>query len=218
MPLTLHGYFRSGTSYRVRLALNWKQVPFETLPVNLLKGEQGENKYKVLNPQGLVPALQLDDTTILTQSPAILEWLEEQHPEPALLPQDPTERAKVRAFCAVIGCDTHPLQNLRVMKKIRADFHDDQETAWAWARHWITLGFQTLESLAAREGQSSAFVFGSRPTLAEVYLVPQMYNARRFGVNLEAFPRLIAADAAANELEAFIAAKPENQPDAPVSD
>lgn len=214
MKLVLHGYFRSGTTYRVRLALNWKRVNYDYVPVNLVEGDQSKPAYRSKNPQGLVPALEADGV-ILTQSPAILEWLEEVFPDRPLLPSDPIARARVRAFAAAIGCDIHPIQNLRVMKKVRADFNVDQESALAWARHWIKTGFDALETLAETAGGENGFLFGDGPTLAELYLLPQMYNARRFGVDLEPYPHLVAADAAARALPEFERAAPEKQPDAP---
>lgn len=213
MKLVLHGYFRSGTTYRVRLALNWKGLSYETVAVNLVDGGQRAAEYLARNPQGLVPALEADGR-ILTQSPAIIEWLEDVFPERPLLPADRFERARVRAFAAAIGCDIHPIQNLRVMKKLRADHGADQDTATAWARHWIETGFTALEQMAAHTGGSNGFLFGDGPSLAEIYLLPQMFNARRFGVDLAAFPRLVAADAAARTLPEFAAAAPELQPDA----
>ena len=217
MKLVLHGYFRSGTTYRVRLALNWKGLDYDFVPVNLVEGEQSRPDYLARNPQGLVPALEADGV-ILTQSPAILEWLEEVFPDKPLLPSDPVQRARVRAFAAAIGCDIHPIQNLRVLKKVKADYGADQEGAAAWARHWITTGFDALEQLAELSAQAdreaSGFLFGDGPTLAEVYLVPQMYNAHRFGVDLAPYPRLVAADAAARALPEFERAAPENQPGA----
>ncbi len=214
MALVLHGYFRSGTSYRVRLALNWKGVDYQVRPVNLVSGAQREASYLEKNPQGLVPALEIDGQ-VLTQSPAILEWIEETWPERPLLPADPVLRARVRAFAAAIGCDIHPIQNLRVMKKVRADFDQDQDGAQAWARHWIETGFGALERLAANAAGQGGFLFADGPSLAEIYLLPQMYNARRFGVDVSAYPRLVAADAAARALSEFEKAAPENQPDAP---
>ncbi|WP_439635231.1 maleylacetoacetate isomerase [Oceanicaulis sp.] len=210
MKLVLHGYFRSGTSYRTRLALNWKGVEYQYVGVNLVDGEQHSDAYKAKNPQGLVPALEVDGQ-VLTQSVAILEWIEETFPERPLLPTDPIERARVRAFAAAIGCDIHPLQNLRILKKARELSGDDAEAGPAWARHWISLGFEALEKLA--DGRNG-FIFGDGPTLAEVYLLPQMFNARRFGVDLTPYPRLVAADEAARALPEFERAAPENQPDA----
>lgn len=213
MKLVLHGYFRSGTTYRVRLALNWKGLKYQTVPVNLVDGGQRAADYLARNPQGLVPALEADGR-ILTQSPAIIEWIEETWPGRPLLPDDPFERARVRAFAAAIGCDIHPIQNLRVMKKLRADHGADQDTATAWARHWIETGFTALEEMAAHTGGQGGFIFGDGPSLAEIYLLPQMFNARRFGVEVTQFPRLVAADAAARALPELAAAAPELQPDA----
>jgi maleylpyruvate isomerase len=212
-PLILHGYFRSGTTYRVRLALNHKGVAYETRPVNLVEGAQRSADYLARNPQGLVPALETPGG-VLTQSPAILEWIEETWPEPALLPEDPVQRARVRAFAAAIGCDIHPIQNLRVLKKVSGELGQGQEGAQDWARHWMATGFEALEKLAGAAGGQGGFIFGDAPTMAEIYLVPQMFNARRFGVDLDAFPRLVAADAAARAIPELAAAAPENQPDA----
>lgn len=213
MKLVLHGYFRSGTSYRTRLALNWKGVEYQYVAVNLATGEQHSDAYKSLNPQGLVPALEVDGQ-VLTQSVSILEWIEETFPERPLLPIDPIERARVRAFAAAIGCDIHPLQNLRILKKARELSGDDAEAGPAWARHWISLGFDALEQLAKQADGQNGFIFGDGPTLAEIYLLPQMFNARRFGVDLTPYPRLVAADEAARALPEFDRAAPENQPDA----
>lgn len=212
MKLVLHGYFRSGTTYRTRLALNWKGVDYDYVPVNLVKAEQSSDHYTALNPQGLVPALEVDGN-VLTQSVAILEWIEEVFPERSLLPADPIQRAKVRAFAAAIGCDIHPLQNLRVQKEAKRISGDDA-AGLAWAKHWITLGFEALETLAEQGGGTNGFLFSDSPTLAEIYLLPQMYNARRFGMDLNAYPRLVKADEVARALPAFEAAAPENQPDA----
>lgn len=213
MKLVLHGYFRSGTSYRTRLALNWKGVEYQYVSVNLATGEQHSDAYKALNPQGLVPALEVDGQ-MLTQSVAILEWIEETFPQRPLLPTDPLERARVRAFAAAIGCDIHPVQNLRILKAVRAMSDDDAEAGPAWARRWISVGFDALEQLAEQAQGQKGFIFGEGPTLAEIYLLPQMYNARRFGVDLSAYPRLVAADEAARALPEFERAAPENQPDA----
>ena len=167
--------------------------------------------FVALNPQGMVPALEVDGA-VLTQSPAILEWLEETHPNPALLPANPLDRAHVRAMSAVIGCDIHPLNNLRVGKALRDTFGADQAAVDAWAGRWILPGFEALEALVARHG--GGWCFGDAPTLADCYLIPQIYSARRFNVPLEAFPRLLAIDTAATVHPAFIAAHPDAQPDA----
>ena len=209
--IVLHGYWRSGTSYRTRIALNLKGVAYEQVGIDLRLGKQGNAGYRALNPQGLVPALEVGDA-VLTQSPAILEWLEERHPDPPLLPCDPEARAAVRAMAAAIGCDIHPLNNLRVLKTLRHDFGADEDVVNAWAGRWIAEGFAALELMIERHG--AGFAFGEAPTLADCYLVPQHYSAERFGVDLSRYPRLNAAVARANEVAAIAAAHPSLQPDA----
>lgn len=209
--MILHGYWRSGTSYRTRIALNLKSVPYDTAPLDLRKAEQKSGAYLALNPQGLVPALEVEGA-VLIQSPAILEWLEETHPTPPLLPADPVGRAQVRAMAALIGCDVHPLNNLRVLKALKDDFGADQAATDAWAARWITAGFDALETLVARHGDG--WCYGDAPTLADCYLIPQLYSARRFNVALDSWPRLRAIEAAAEAHPAFQAAHPDRQPDA----
>lgn len=209
--MILHGYWRSGTSYRTRIALNLKGVEYRQAALDLRTGAQKSDAYLRLNPQGLVPALETGDGLVLTQSPAILEWLEETHPEPPLLPRDAAGRAQVRAMAAVIGCDIHPLNNLRVLKAVRG-LGADQAGVDAWAGQWIIDGFTALEALVVRHGEG--WCFGDAPTLADCYLMPQLYSARRFNVDLAAFPRLLEIEARAEAHPAFIAALPENQPDA----
>jgi len=209
--MILHGYWRSGTSYRTRIALNLKGLEYQQAALDLRTGAQKSDAYLRLNPQGLVPALETDDGLVLTQSPAILEWLEETHPEPPLLPRDAAGRAQVRAMAAVIGCDIHPLNNLRVLKAVRG-LGADQAGVDAWAGQWIIDGFTALEALVVRHGEG--WCFGATPTLADCYLMPQLYSARRFNVDLAAFPRLLEIEARAEVHPAFIAAQPENQPDA----
>ena len=209
--MKLHGYFRSSASYRVRIALNLKGLSADHLPHHLRKGEQRDPAYLTINPQGLVPTLQDDRGVILTQSLAIIEWLDETHPEPPLLPADPLRRAKVRAFAMVLACDTHPVQNLKVLARLRElGLADEQVTAWAaWANRE---GLTACETLIANE--PGPFCFGATPTLADLCLVPQLANARRFGVDLAAFPRLLRAETAAKDLKAFADAAPDRQPDA----
>jgi len=209
--MILHGYFRSGTSYRTRIALNLKGLSYETQGIDLRIGAQKSDAYLALNPQGMVPALETPEG-VLVQSPAILEWLEERHPRPPLLPETAMDRATVRAMAAVIGCDIHPLNNLRVLKALRSQFEADQATVDAWAGRWITPGFEALEILVGRHGRG--WSFGEAPGLVDCYLIPQIYSARRFSVPLEAFPRLLAIEAAAADHPAFIAAHPDRQPDA----
>lgn len=207
--MILHGYWRSSAAYRVRIALALKGLGYESQGHDLRTGAQKAADYLALNPQGLVPALQVDGA-VLTQSPAIMEWLEEAHPTPALLPADLLDRAKVRAMAALIACDIHPLNNLRVGKALRETFGADQAAIDAWAARWITPGFEALETMVGGAG----WCFGDQPTLADACLIPQIYSARRFNVPLEAFPRLLAIDARATAQPAFIAAHPDNQPDA----
>ena len=211
MDLVLHAYWRSGTSYRTRIGLNLKGLAYRTSPVNLLEGEQGQAPYREIDPQGLVPALEADGQ-VLIQSPAILEWLEETCPEPPLLPREPVARAVVRAMAAMIGCDVHPLNNLRVLRALKRDLGASDEQLSAWEARWIGDGFAALENLIGRHGDG--FCHGSSPSLADCYLIPQVYAARRFGVDLEPFPLIRAVDRRAGELEAFAAAHPDRQSDA----
>jgi maleylpyruvate isomerase len=208
--MKLHGYFRSSASYRVRIALNLKGLSADHLPHHLRKGEQRDPAYLAINPQGLVPTLD-DGGAILTQSLAIIEWLDETHPEPALLPQDPLRRAKVRAFAMALACDTHPVQNLKVLARLRQlGLPEEQVTEWAaWANRE---GLAACETLIA--GEPGPFCFGATPTIADLCLIPQLANARRFGVALDAFPRLLNAETAAKTIKAFADAAPDRQPDA----
>jgi len=212
MPI-LYSYWRSSASYRVRIGLALKGIRFETVPVSLIDGEQAGADYASINPQKVLPALRLDDGRVLTQSLAILEYLDEAFPQHPLLPADPFERAKVRAFSAVIASDTHPIQNLSVLKYLRASFDQDDDGVAVWARHWIGRGLETLEPIAA--ASEGDFIFGDEPGLAEVCLIPQLYNAARFKVELDRFPALVAIDAACAELPAFRSAAPQTQPDTP---
>jgi maleylpyruvate isomerase len=208
--MKLHGYFRSSASYRVRIALNLKGLSAEHLPHHLRKGEQRDPAYLAINPQGLVPTLQ-DQGIIITQSLAIIEWLEETHPEPPLLPKDALRRAHVRAFAQVLACDTHPVQNLKVLTRLRElGLAGEKVTDWAaWANRE---GLAACEALLANE--AGPFCFGEAPGMADLCLVPQLANARRFGVDLSGFPRLLKAEAAAKNIKAFADAAPERQPDA----
>jgi len=209
--LKLHGYYRSSASWRVRIALNLKELPAEHVAHHLRKGEQRDPTYLALNPQGLVPTLSLDDGTSMTQSLAIIEWLDETHTRPPLLPGDPLNRARIRSFAQVIACDTHPVQNLKVLARLRQlGLADEAVTAWAaWA---INEGLGACETLIARE--TGPFCFGNAPTIADICLVPQLFNARRFGVDLSAYPRLLQAETATQAVKAFQDAAPERQHDA----
>lgn len=209
--MILHGYWRSGAAYRVRIALNLKGVAYDQAGHDLRTGAQAAPDYVALNPQGLVPALEVDGA-VLTQSPAILEWLEEAYPQPPLLPSDPIDRAQVRAMAALIACDIHPLNNLRVGKALRETFGADQAGVDAWAARWIQPGFAALERLVARHGRG--WCFGEAPSLADCFLIPQIYSAGRFNVDLAAYPRLLAIDEAAAAHPAFAEAHPSRQPDA----
>ncbi len=209
--MILHGYWRSGASYRVRIALALKGIGYDLAAHDLRTGEQKAADYLTLNPQGMVPALQTGDR-VLIQSPAILEWLEETHPSPPLLPSGADDRAAVRAMCALIGCDIHPLNNLRVLKALRADFAADQAAVNAWAAAWIAPGFDALQALVDRHGTD--WCFGDAPTLADCYLIPQLYSARRFDMDLSPWPHLLAVEARAQAHPAFEAAHPDRQPDA----
>ena len=209
--MKLHGYFRSSASYRVRIALNLKGLSADHLSHHLRKGEQCAPAYLAINPQGLVPTLENDAGAILTQSLAIIEWLDETQPNPPLLPKDALQRAKVRAFALAIACDTHPVQNLKVLARLR-ELGLAEEKVQDWAA-WVNReGLSACETLIKDE--KGPFCFGDTPTLADLCLVPQLANARRFGVDVAAYPRLLKAEAAAKALTAFANAAPEKQPDA----
>jgi len=209
--MKLHGYFRSAAAYRVRIALNLKGLRPEHLPHHLRKGEQCAPAYLAINPQGLVPTLENDAGAILTQSLAIIEWVDETYPSPPLLPDDSLRRARVRAFAQALACDTHPVQNLKVLARLRQlGLPEEKVTEWAaWANRE---GLVACERLIA--GEEGPFCFGAAPTLADLCLVPQLANARRFGVDVTAYPRLLKAEAAAREMKAFADAAPDRQPDA----
>jgi maleylpyruvate isomerase len=209
----LHGFFRSGASHRVRIALNLKGIDYEYAAVNLRARENHSPGYLVLNPQGLVPALEIDGQ-VLMQSPAILEYLEECRPEPPLLPADPAGRARVRALAAIVGCDTHPLNNLRVLNELRGRFGAGEVAVKQWCGTWIHAAFDAIEQLLGADTGRGDFCYGAAPTLADCYLIPQVYSARRFDVDLASYPAIVAVDAACAALDAFRKAAPSNQPDA----
>lgn len=212
MTLTLHGYWRSGTSYRTRIALNLKGLEYAQVTHDLRKGEQKNAAYTALAPQGLVPALEIGNGVVLPQSVAILEWLEDTHPEPPLLPRDANERAIARAMCATIGSDVHPLNNLRILKYLKNELAQEQAAVDAWARHWIAEGFAALDTMIAAHG--AGYAYGATPSLVDCYLVPQVYSAERFGSTLSAYPNLMAAYEKAAAHPAIAAAHPDKQPDA----
>jgi maleylacetoacetate isomerase len=207
------GFFRSSASYRCRIAFNLKGLSYRFHPVNTRNNEQNAASYLSRNPQGLVPTLEIDGR-ILTQSLAIIEWLEERHPSPALLPSDPFERAEVRAFALAIACDLHPLNNLRVLDYLKERLGQDQTAIAEWYRHWTQSGLAACEELVVRAGRTKPYCFGKTPGLADICLVPQLFNARRFDCNLSAVPTLVAIDRACAELPAFAEAHPDRQPDA----
>jgi maleylpyruvate isomerase len=207
--MTLHGYFRSSASWRVRIALNLKGLSYEGVFHHLRRGEQRDPAYLLLNPQGLVPALVLDDGTVLTQSLAIIEYLDELFPKPALLPEDLKARAKVRAIAFAVATDIHPLQNLRVLRQL--ELRGDKDSA-SWARIFNESGLKALDILV--RDTPGPFCFGSAPTLADICLAPQLFGARRFGVDVTAWPRLLQIEESCRALDAFGRAEPERQPDA----
>jgi maleylpyruvate isomerase len=209
--LLLHDYWRSTAGYRVRIALALKGIDYARAPRNLLAGEQDDPAYRAVNPQGLIPALEVDGT-ILTQSMAILEWLEERHPAPPLLPATPEDRAIVRGMAAMITADIHPLNNLRVLRRLRRTLGHTQPEIDAWMAHWMAEGFAALETLVAQHGDG--FAFGDTPTFVDCVLVPQLYSAGRFGVDVTPYPRLTAAADRLLALDAVQAARPERQSDA----
>lgn len=213
--MKLYGYFRSSAAYRVRIALNLKGVEYETVPVHLLKdgGQQFSASYKALNPTALVPTL-VDGDLAIGQSMAILEYLEETHPDPALLPTDPAGRARVRAIAQTIACDIHPLNNLRVLKHLKHGLGVDEDTKNAWYRHWIDVGLTSVEAMLAGHPATGRFCHGDQVTLADVLLVPQVFNARRFECDLSAMPTVTRIVDACSELDAFVQAEPARQPDA----
>lgn len=211
--MKLYTFFRSGTSHRLRIVLNLKGLHYEQVAVDLRRGEHLAADYTAINPQRLVPALGIDGR-ILTQSPAIIEWLEERYPEPPLLPRDADDRARVRALAAIVGCDIHPVNNRRILEALRGRFGADQDAINDWCATWIAVGFDAFEAIIDSYGQPGPYAFGERPTLADVYLVPQVESARRFGVEISRWRRIAAIDGACTRLEAFSKAAPAAQPDA----
>jgi maleylacetoacetate isomerase len=207
----LYDYYRSSSAYRVRIALNMKGVEYDHHPVNLLEGEQRSDEYRAVNPQCLVPTLEIDGLR-LTQSLAIIVYLDQRFPEPPLTPADPADGAHVREMALAIACDIHPINNLRVLKYLAGPLRLGEDERQAWYAHWIGEGFTALEAMAAPK--AGAFLFGDTPSLADICLVPQMYNARRFNVPVNAYPTLLRADANAAQVEAFAAAHPDRQEEA----
>jgi maleylpyruvate isomerase len=211
--MQLHNFFRSGTSHRTRIALNLKGLNYDYVAVDLRKNAHQGDAFKALNPQGLVPAL-VDGDRVLTQSVAIIEWLEERYPTPALLPTDINDRAHVRAMAAIVGCDIHPVNNKRILDTLRATFGADEAAINSWCGTWISAGFAALEAMLQADKSRGAFCFGNAPTIADVYLIPQVEGARRFKVDLTPYPAILAIDQACAQLPAFRDAVPAVQPDA----
>jgi len=209
----LYSYFRSTTAYRVRIALNLKRIDYSLIPVNLLKDEQKSEWYLAVNPLGLVPALRLDDGTVLSQSTAILEWLDETSPDRPLLPADPLQRARVRAMANIIACDIHPLNNLRVLKYLVGELGAGEDAKKQWYHHWIQLGFDALEPQMVK----GAYAAGDNLSMADVYLVPQVFNALRFDMPMNPYPKIMSVYKRCNELDAFIKAHPDKQEDNPAA-
>jgi maleylpyruvate isomerase len=213
--MKLYTFFRSSASYRVRIALNLKGLTYESVPVHLRRGggEQLGAAYKAINPQALVPAFE-DNGKILTQSLAIIEYLDEIHPNPALLPKDSAERAFVRSMALVIACEVHPIQNLRVLSYVKKEYNQTDEQVNHWAQHWIDLGLSPLEQMIGAQAKRGKFCFGDTPTLADICLIPQLGNARRYGCDLSKYPAILAIEKHCNTVPAFANAAPEKQPDA----
>lgn len=211
--MKLHNFWRSGTSHRTRIALNLKGLSYEYVAVHLGKEAHLTEAFKAVNPQQLVPALDTGEQ-VLIQSPAIIEWLEEQYPTPALQPADADGRARVRALAAIVGCDIHPINNRRILETLRKSFGADEAAINAWCGTWITAGFDAYEALLAADTQRGAFSFGHTPTIADVYLIPQIESARRFQVDLSRWPLIAGVEQACMALPAFQAAAPARQPDA----
>jgi maleylpyruvate isomerase len=207
--MILYGYSLSSTSYRVRIALALKGLEVTAVSKELRSGEHRLEDFLQVNPQGFVPALSLNDGQVLTQSIAIIEYLDEMYPQPALLPALPAARARVRALSQLIACDVHPLNNLRVLQYLEGPLGLDQSARNAWYRHWVEVGFAALEQLLARDSSAGRFCYGDDPSMADVCLVPQVFNARRFAVDLGAYPRIVAIDATCRELPAFAETAPQ---------
>jgi maleylpyruvate isomerase len=211
--LKIYNYFRSGTSHRLRIVLNLKGLTWDYVAVDLRAEAHFDAAFRALNPQGFVPTL-VEGDLVLTQSPAIIEWLEERYPTPALLPTSVDDRARVRALAAVVGCDIHPLNNRRVLEYLRHTLGADEAAVLAWCGTWIKAGFEALDTMLAADAQRGSFCFGGQPGLADAYLVAQVESARRFKVDLSPYPHVLAVDNACASLPAFAQAAPKNQPDA----
>jgi maleylpyruvate isomerase len=213
--MKLYTYFRSSAAYRVRIALNLKELSYDAIPVHLLRngGEQLQEQYRSINPSGLVPAFQ-DDYITLTQSMAILEYLEEEYPHIPLMPKDPAGRARVRELAQIVACDIHPVNNLRVLRYLVKDLHLSDEVKTEWYRHWLVSGLDVLEKHLARDPSAGPLCHGYNPTIADCFLVPQVFNATRHGIDVSVYPNIARVNEACARIPAFVAAHPSNQPDA----
>lgn len=214
--MRLYSYWRSTAAYRVRIALNLKGIDYETVPVNLVTKEQLGEAYTSLNPDGRVPLL-MDGAVSIAQSGAIIDYLDTTHPNPPLLPTDPIAAARVRQIANLIACDIHPLNNIGVLRYLKAPLGQEQTAIGAWYHHWVRRGFDGLETMLADDGKTGRFAHGDEIGLADLHIVPQLYNARRFNVPLDRYPTLVRIEQACLDLPAFAQAVPENQPDAPES-
>ncbi|CAM4278524.1 maleylacetoacetate isomerase [Acinetobacter pragensis] len=211
--MKLYGFFRSGTSHRLRIALNLKQQSYEHAFISLAKNQHHQAEFKQLNPQGLVPVIETEQG-ILTQSPAILEWLEEEYPEPALLPQNSFDKAYVRSLAAIVGCDIHPINNKRILEYLRHELQQDEIQIMAWCTKWISEGFAALETKLQADTRRTQFCFGQTVSLADVYLIPQVESAKRFNVDLAPYPIIASIYEHCMQLPAFQKASPSQQADA----
>ena len=211
--MNLYTFFRSGTSHRLRIALNLKKISVNQIPIDLRSDQHSKSEYLKINPQGLVPSLEIDHK-ILIQTPAIIEWLEETYPSPSFLPKDPFDRVHVRAMAALVGCDIHPVNNKRILDYLRKDFGATESAVIQWCTHWITSGFDAMEYILQNDPRTGLFCFGNSISLSDIYLVPQVESARRFKVDLTKWPKIHEIDIRCSEIEAFVIASPSVQNDA----
>lgn len=211
--MNLYTFFRSGTSHRLRIALNLKKISVNQIPIDLRSDQHNKSEYLEINPQGLVPALEVDHK-ILIQTPAIIEWLEETYPNPSFLPRDPFDRLHARAMAALVGCDIHPVNNKRILDYLRKDFGATESDVTEWCSHWITSGFDALENILRNDSRTGLFCIGNEISLSDIYLAPQVESARRFKVDVTKWPIIHAIDKRCSEIEAFVLASPSNQSDA----
>jgi maleylacetoacetate isomerase len=210
--MKLYGFFRSSAAFRVRIALNIKGLPYDAASIHLRRDDQARPEYRDVNPQGLVPALEVDGHTLI-QSLAIIEYLDETHPEPSLLPPTPADRARVRALAEIVACDIHPINNLRVLRYLTRTYDRDETAIGAWYNHWIDAGFQAVEALLAHDPRTGVFAHGDRPGLADIALVPQVVNAERYKLDMAPYPTITRIFESCMKLPPFQAAHPDNQPD-----